>query len=211
MDVSLVLDVIISFNVQRFDSLLNLAYFPPPADSRRVNVERERMYQSRIHKHVEPMPLSTVDYFRNQLRCAVSDQGAPLLHPVQALLCFSLTYGAGGRPEEIAKMQLSSMLDGNGDPASEVRFEASVTKHRVPRRVPMHPDIRADLLAFIHCCPEQRLVAFRTPGVRGPQTNFWSGTFLTEWFRRRLRAAGLGCFSLSSGRKTYLALQRPLP
>ena len=166
------------------------------------------MVHSAFHRSVQPLPPSTISYLRTRLRCGLADVvTSPRVPPIQALLLFSLGYGAGARPEELAKMRLDCMLDADGNPASCVHFGTTVTKHSIPRRVAMHADIRADLLAFRQAFPDEQWVAFRAWRGRTGRAQL-TASALKSWFKACLREVGLGEFSMSSGRKAFLESQR---
>jgi integrase len=176
----------------------------PPSNERKV-----RMSQSAFHKRVQPFPPSAISYVRTRLRCGLSQVvQSPLILPPQGLLMFSLTYGAGANPEELARMRLEHLLDADGNPAEFVRFANSVTKHGTSRRVPMHADIRSDLIAFRHFYPSEQWVAFVPQRSRRSRRQQLPASTLKSWFRICLREAGLGHFSINSGRKTFLDLHR---
>lgn len=167
------------------------------------------MLQSAFHKRVQPFPPSAISYLRTHLRCGLAQAVAsPSISSPQALLMFSLTYGAGANPEELSRMQLEHLLNVDGEPAEFVRFAPSVTKHGTSRRVPMHADIRDDLLAFRDRYPGEQWVAFVPQRSRRWRRQHLPASTLRSWFRSCLREAGLGHFTLNSGRKTFLDLQR---
>jgi hypothetical protein len=167
------------------------------------------MSEPTISRHVEPLPPSAISYFRTRLRCGLSDAvKSPSIAAPQGLLLLSLTYGAGASVEELARMRLEFLLSGDGTPSREVRFNPSVTKHRTTRGVAMHPDIAADLVAFRHAFPAEQWVAFRSPGYGSPGREHLPASALTRWFRGCLREAGLGQFSVASGRKAFHLNQR---
>jgi hypothetical protein len=156
-----------------------------------------------IGRPVEPITPGAISYFRTRLRCGLSERvKSPSIAPAQALLLFSLTYGAGATPQELAKMPVSSLLNPRGDPASDVRFEPSVTKHRTSRRVTMHADIQRDLLAFRYFFPDEEWIAFRARPTLGVPPRL-AASAITSWFRSCLREAGLGQFTIASARKAF--------
>lgn len=167
------------------------------------------MSQSVFHKRVQPFPPSAISYLRTLFRCGLAQAvQSPSIAPPQALLMFSLAYGAGAKPEELAQMRLEDLLDCDGNPAEFVRFAASVTKHGTSHRVPMHADIHDDLIAFRRCYPAERWVAFVPQRSRRSRRLHLPASTLKTWFRSCLKEAGLGQYSMSSGRKTFLDLQR---
>ena len=156
-----------------------------------------------IGKTVEPFTPGAISYFRTRLRCGLSATiTGPSIGAAQGLLLFSLSYGAGASPLELSRMPVSSLLDANGDIASEVRFEPAVTKHRTSRRVPMHPDVQRDLLAFRYFFPGEEWIAFRANPASGAPPRL-AASAITSWFRASLREAGLGHFTIASARKAF--------
>ena len=166
------------------------------------------MSQTSFNKRVEPFPPSAISYLRTQFRCGLSKAVSSEIEPAQALLIFSLTYGAGARPIELAKMRIEHLIGVDGGPADKVRFDSSVTKHGTSRRVLMHADVRNDLLAFRHFFPDEEHVAFVPPTKRRPGRTHLPASALMLWFRACLKEAGLNGYSINSGRKTFLETQR---
>ena len=167
------------------------------------------MSQANIARSVEPFTPSAISYFRTRLRCGLAESvSSPRVSPPQGLLLFSLTYGAGASVEELARMRVEFLLRADGGPSHEVRFDTSVTKHRTTRGVAMHPDIAADLATFRHAFPDEQWVAFRPAGYGTARREQLPASAITRWFRGCLREAGLGQFSVASGRKAYNLNQR---
>jgi hypothetical protein len=129
-----------------------------------------------------------------------------MIPAAQAVLLFSLSCRAGAHPEELVRMRMEHLLDADGKPFDAIRFDASVTKHWRPRKVPMHNEVRADLLAFRRAFPNQKWLAFRD-GCGG-STRPWTASAVKTWFRACLKEAGVSHFHLSSARKAFLQAQR---
>jgi hypothetical protein len=167
------------------------------------------MSTSAITRAVEPITPSAISYFRTRLRCGLSEVvKSPSISAAQGLLLFSLTYGAGASVEELARMRLEFLVTADGAPSDEVRFDPSVTKHRTTRGVAMHPDIAADLLVFRHAYPGEQWVAFRSFQRGASPREHLPASTITGWFRSCLREAGLGQYSVASGRKAFNFNQR---
>ena len=159
------------------------------------------MYHSSLVREIEPLPASAIPLFRTRLLSTGFASSARISVP-QGLLLSSLGYGGGARTSELSRMQVAHLLDENGNPAENVRFYPDVTKHWVPRRVPMHPDIRRDLENFLRFHPNEQFVGFAAGRYKEkclPQSA------IDTWFRHQLRAAGLGKYSAASFRKAFLA------
>jgi hypothetical protein len=127
---------------------------------------------------------------------------------IQALLLLSVSYGCGVTAEELSQMRVSSLLDLGGSPSSLVHIAPETTKHRNGRRVPMHPDVRRDLLEFRDAHPVETWVAFAsTPDGMSLQRPL-SAHALTKWFRSLYRNAGFERLTVNSGRRSFLINQR---
>jgi len=134
--------------------------------------------------------------------------GASPPTPEQALLLLSLTYGAGVRVDELAQMGVDALLDDDGAPREHVHIRPETTTQRVGRKVPMHPDIRRDLLAFSNRHPGERFVAF-VPLLGGSlRQEPMSPRGLEAWFRELFRKAGFPGLTVHSGRRMFCATQR---
>ena len=134
--------------------------------------------------------------------------GASPPTPEQALLMLSLTYGAGLRAAELAAMEVDALLDDNGRPSEHVQVRPATTTHFVSRRVPMHPDVRRDVLAFRERHVEERFVAFVPSAAADAPRRAMGASGLMEWFRRLFESAGLPGLTAHSGRKMFCAMQR---
>jgi integrase len=151
------------------------------------------MFDCIFKRRETPLTLSEIACLRAWLRTSplprVPYAGALPPTPEQALLLFSLTYAAGVRKNELAQMRVDALLDENGSPSDYVRIRQQTTRHRVSRRVAMHPEIRRDLLAFKARHPEKSLVAFVAYGSGEARHEAMSTNALSFWFRRALAAA----------------------
>ena len=171
------------------------------------------MDETLFTKRVKPLTARAKAHLRLWVTTAASlpaagYKGAAPVTVHQALLLLSLTYGAGVKPDELAKMQVDALLDDLGCPSSHVRIAPETTKHRVSRRVPMHPDIARDLIAFRRHLPTEQWVAFVRSAEGRPARRPMSEYALDDWFRRLLKQAGLEGLSVRSGRKMFNDMQR---
>lgn len=166
-----------------------------------------------FRQQVKSLEPSVIAYLRQWIRnCselpAPPFAGASSPSAEQALLMLSATYGAGVRVGELAGMRTDALLTDAGAPRDRVHIRPETTTHRVSRRVPMHPDIRRDALAFRNRHPFERFIAF-VPSAEGsvrPEPMTPNG--LSCWFRMLFRAAGLPGLTAQSGRTTFTANQR---
>lgn len=110
-----------------------------------------------------------------------------------------LSFRAGLRACEIARIQVRDMVDASSRPA---RIIEVCGKYGKERRVPMHPDIKDALLAFRKVHPKARYVAISSRKKRGRPTPMTSNA-LTQWFFHLYRAAGFQGASSHSGRRTF--------
>ena len=101
----------------------------------------------------------------------------------QALLLFSLSYAGGVRIGELSQMLVDALLNEDGSPGDFVRIRQETTKHRVSRRVPMHPDIRRDVAGFHARHPSESRVAFVKFKEVKPRCEAMSAHALQLWFR----------------------------
>lgn len=143
-----------------------------------------------------------------------AQQTSPL--PERDLLVLALLFKAGLRIGEIQKIDLSAMLDANGNISDSIRVFANVGKKRRERSIPLHPLVRQRLTDFIAAYPSAPFVAissqpFRWVLARGQKVpanarhRRMSITALTGYFNNKLvQGAGLREASSHSGRRTFI-------
>jgi integrase/recombinase XerD len=120
--------------------------------------------------------------------------------PASDKLKLLLSFKAGLRACEIARMRVTDLFDADGRPARNIEvFGGKYGKHRT---VPMHKEIREALLEFRKAHPTARYVAISTRKQRGRPAPMSSGA-LTQWFFHLYRAAGFKGASGHSGRRTF--------
>lgn len=171
------------------------------------------MHESLFTRRVTPLTARAKAHLRLWVSTAASlppppYKGAAAAPVHQALLLLSLTYGAGVKPDELAQMRVDALLDDLGGPSSHVKISAETTKHRVSRRIPMHPDIIRDLIAFRRHHPTEQWIAFVRLCDGRPAARPMSEYALEDWFGRLFKQAGLEGLSARSGRKMFNDLQR---
>ncbi len=123
--------------------------------------------------------------------------------PERDKLVVLLTFKAGLRVGEVAKIRTSHMLDVTGRPANVITVFGSVAKGGRCREVPMHPDIRHALVAFLEKYPKAKHVALARRKTCGNRSGCTSANALTVWFSRIYREAGFSGTSSHSGRRTF--------
>lgn len=171
------------------------------------------MHETMFTRRVKPLTARAIAY----LRLWVTTSGLVPRPPYkeaaatsvpQALLMLSLTYGAGVKPDELAKMRVNALLDEMGRPATHVQIAPETTKHKTSRKVPMHPDVARDVLEFRRHHPLEQWVAFVRFSDGRPASRAMSENALKEWFRRFYGQAGLEGLSGRSGSKLFNDLKR---
>jgi len=110
-----------------------------------------------------------------------------------------LSLRAGLRAGEIAKLEWSMISDPHGKVCHTIELEDRVAKKRSGRRIPIHPELRAALVAL------QR----RTPDPNGPVVRSRKGGHMCPnsivcWFKALYNDLGFGGCSSHSGRRTFI-------
>lgn len=91
-------------------------------------------------------------------------QSSPM--PARDRLITALSFKAGLRIGEIAKIKLSAMLDVEGNIADKIVVFSDVAKKNRQREVPMHPLVRKCLGEFRHTYPKAEFVAISSQPFR---------------------------------------------
>lgn len=132
--------------------------------------------------------------------------------PVRDRLMALLSYKAGLRVSEIAKIDLTAMLNVEGKVAKLITIFSNVGKKQRMREIPMHPDIADALRKFMRTYPGATFVAISSQpfmhaerhGRPAPKTyKRVSINALTVYFHRLYNAAGFEGASSHSGRRTF--------
>lgn len=171
------------------------------------------MFSSEFQRRTVPLTPSEVACLRVWLPSTSRIPAPPYVgavppSPEQALLLFSLTYGAGVQANELAAMRVDALVDEHGFPRRSVLIRPETTKHRRGCSRPMHPDVRLDLHRFRRRHPRELYVAFVPSPTGQPSERTMSEHGLTQWFRALFRAADLGAATVRSGRKMFTDMQR---
>ena len=120
--------------------------------------------------------------------------------PASDRLKLLLSFRAGLRSCEIARMKVRDMLDVEGRPARTIEvFYGKFGKHR---SIPMHKDIRDALIEFRKQHPTAPYVAISARKRRG-RPSAMTANALTQWFHHLYKAAGFRGASGHSGRRTF--------
>jgi integrase len=115
-------------------------------------------------------------------------------------LMFLLTFHAGLRASEIAKLDIDAMTDASGYPANRLIVDSKVGKGGRAREVPMTPFLIDALIRFRARYPEATYVAIGTY-KRGQRM---SANSVARYMWTILHKAGLAGASSHSGRRTYI-------
>ncbi len=132
--------------------------------------------------------------------------------PVRDHLMFLLSYKAGLRVSEIAKIDLTALTNAEGKIAKIITIYANVGKNNRQREIPMHKEIAAALSKFMKTYPGATFIAissqpYRYASRRGftPPTEYkrMSVNALTVYFHWMYRKCGFEGASSHSGRRTF--------
>src|SRR5438093_916326 len=107
-----------------------------------------------------------------------------------------LSLKAGLRAGEIAKLTWSMMLDANGRLADDFELHDRAAKKRSGRTIPLHPDLRRELLRLRRQTGSDGAVI---KSERGGSRGMRPGS-VVNWFRRLHGKLGLKGCSSHSGR-----------
>lgn len=150
-------------------------------------------YRSYTTKRAKPLQQ---DEFERLLAFTLQRSRVPASDRLKLLLSFK----AGLRSCEIARMQVRHLTDAEGRPGRTV--EVFNGKYGKSRSLPMHPEIRDGLKAFCKAHPNARFVAISSRKKRGRPAAMTANA-LTQWFWHLYRAAGFMGASSHSGRRTF--------
>lgn len=109
-----------------------------------------------------------------------------------------LTYYAGLRVSEIAKLRVNALLDPNGRISSSINVFSDVGKNGRERTIPMHPKIKDALIEFRKRHPSEEFVALPH------RVRHLTVSNLTVWFHSLYKRAGLQGCSSHSGRRSFI-------
>lgn len=119
-------------------------------------------------------------------------------HPVRNRLIIQLSAKAGLRAGEIANLAWQMLVDPEGEIGPAIELWNSAAKKRSGRLIPIHPDLRADLVAWRRVSQPVGPVIASERG--GPMT----AVSIVNWFAAAYRAIGASGCSSHSGRRTFI-------
>jgi integrase/recombinase XerD len=121
-------------------------------------------------------------------------------YPQRDRVMILLSVKAGLRAGEIAKLTWTMMLDADGRLANCIELHDAAAKKRSGRTIPLHPDLRRELLLLRHQDGSHGAVI---RSERGGSQGMRPGS-VVNWFRRLYRELGLNGCSSHSGRRTFI-------
>ena len=105
---------------------------------------------------------------------------------------------AGLRAGEIAKLTWPMVLSASGEVSTSIELEDRIAKKRGGRRIPIHADLRAALIALL------RNSSGDGPVVRSERDGHMTPVSIVNWFANAYRAIGADGCSSHSGRRTFI-------
>lgn len=115
-------------------------------------------------------------------------------------LIFLLSYRAGLRAAEIAKLDVDAMTDAAGNIGPKIIIDRACGKYGRPREIPMHPEIADAFLRFRRRYPNAYFIAVKSHTDMDAVT----ANALTVYMWRAYRTAGFKGASSHSGRRTFV-------
>lgn len=119
--------------------------------------------------------------------------------PERDNLMLLLSFKAGLRAGEIAKIDIPAMTDAEGNVAKKIVVSKMIAKKGREREIPMNPDIRKALILFRKKYPKSAYIAVSSQNGWEQMT---PNTVIQYMRRLFLRAGFEGCSS-HSGRRTF--------
>lgn len=131
--------------------------------------------------------------------------------PVRDRLMFLLSYKAGLRVSEIAKIDISAMTNSEGKIAKIITIFSNVGKKQKQREIPMHESIADALTEFMKTYPGATFIALSSQPFRYRRPDEvpvaayrrMSVNSLTVYFHWMYQQAGFEGASSHSGRRTF--------
>jgi integrase/recombinase XerD len=111
-----------------------------------------------------------------------------------------LSFKAGLRACEIAGLSWSMTLAANGKVAGQLLVASTIAKNGRRRSIPLHPELRAALVALHRSSGRPR----DGPVVASERGGHMTARSIVNWFARAYAALGLNGCSSHSGRRTFI-------
>jgi len=123
-------------------------------------------------------------------------------YPLRDRLIFMFSLKAGMRAKEIASVTWEMVVDAEGEIADVVALENRAAKGKSGRVIPMHPDLKAALVALQRERGDK--VRPDLPVIHSERDRGLSPGAVAVWFHRLYGSLGMiGCSS-HSGRRTFI-------
>jgi integrase/recombinase XerD len=123
-------------------------------------------------------------------------------YPLRDRLIFMFSLKAGMRAKEIASVTWGMVVDAEGEIADVVALENRAAKGKSGRVIPMHPDLKAALVALQRERGDK--VRPDLPVIHSERDRGLSPGAVAVWFHRLYGSLGMiGCSS-HSGRRTFI-------
>lgn len=119
-------------------------------------------------------------------------------HPLRNRVIGLLSFKAGLRAGEIARLEWSMVLDASGAIASTISLEDRIAKKKHGRIIPMHPELRSALEAW------KRVSGSKGPIARSERGGRMTPVSICNFFKSAYQAVGLDGCSSHSGRRTFI-------
>ena len=124
-------------------------------------------------------------------------------YPLRDRVMFLLSIKAGLRAKEIAGITWAMVTDAEGEIADVIALENRASKGRGGgRHIPMHPDLKAALIALHHNRSEQARPEW--PIVHSERDRGLSAAAVVVWFSRLYASLGMVGCSSHSGRRSFI-------
>jgi integrase/recombinase XerD len=119
-------------------------------------------------------------------------------NPVRSTVMILLSVRAGLRAAEIAKLEWSMVLTARGTISDCVAVTDAIAKKGSGRRVPMHQDLRQQLMNL------RRDSDCTGPVIRSARGGHMQSNSIVNWFITLYKENGLSGCSSHSGRRTFI-------
>jgi integrase/recombinase XerD len=119
-------------------------------------------------------------------------------NPDRDKLIVLLSVKAGLRAAEIAKLTWEMVFDPSGDIGRVIELRNRAAKKGSGRLIPLHPNVRAALVAW------RRMTTDNGPVIRSERGGAMRPVSIVNWFALAYRAVGLEGCSSHSGRRTFI-------
>lgn len=119
-------------------------------------------------------------------------------YPKRNRVIVLLSVKAGLRAGEIAKLTWPMVLAASGEIGTSIELEDRIAKKRSGRRIPIHAELHAALIAL------KKSSGGDGPVVRSERDRHMTSVSIVNWFGKAYRTIGLDGCSSHSGRRTFI-------